>query len=140
MDADGEVRPESLEERDYQARGIAALLLQQNECDGNGDTHQDLQAHFRARCKSQVAPVHDLDVVISETDAAEGERREHYHPNERIGKITPQKGRQQDRDADEHAAHSRRAGFFLVFLRPLFADVLADLKFAQLVNDERADH
>ena len=35
---------------------------------------------------------------------------------------------------DQHAAHGRRTGLFLVRLRAFLADVLADLKFAQLLE------
>ena len=42
-------------------------------------------------------------------------------------------------DADEHAAHGGRAGFFQMRLRPVFADELADLELAQLLNDPGAD-
>ena len=40
---------------------------------------------------------------------------------------------------DKDAAHGGRARFLLVRLRPVFADVLADLEFAQLLDDVRAD-
>ena len=40
---------------------------------------------------------------------------------------------------DQQSAHGRRAGFFLMGLRAFFADVLADLKFAQAADDERSD-
>ncbi len=38
-----------------------------------------------------------------------------------------------------NTAHGGRAGFFLVRLGAVFADVLADLEFAQLLDDVRAD-
>ena len=40
---------------------------------------------------------------------------------------------------DQNAAHGGRAGFFLVILWAFFANVLADLKFAQAIDDERPD-
>ena len=64
---------------------------------------------------------------------------QHGDPDERVGGIGPQQGGQQDGDDDEHAAHGGRAGFLLVRLRAVFADVLADLEFAQLLDDVRAD-
>ena len=138
--ADGQVWTEALEEWHYQPRGVAALLFQQHERDGDGNADQDLQAHLGARGEPEIAPVNHLDVVIGETDAAEGERRKHHHPYEWIREITPQQRGQQNGNADKHAAHGGRAGLLLVLLRPFLADVLADLKFAQLVDDEWPDH
>ena len=57
----------------------------------------------------------------------------------RIAQVGPQQRRHDDRDGDQHPAHGGRAGFFLVGLRAFFADVLADLKFAQAVDDQRPD-
>ena len=37
----------------------------------------------------------------------------------------------------EHAAHGGGAGLFLVRLRSVFADVLADLEFPQFLDDDR---
>ena len=64
---------------------------------------------------------------------------EHHHqPDEGIGQVAPQQRGQKDGDADEHAAHGGRAGLLLVVLGAVFADVLADLKLAQLLNHVRA--
>ena len=63
----------------------------------------------------------------------------HHQPHKRVGQVAPQQRRHQDGDADQHAAHGRRAALFLVALRAFFADVLADLKLPQPLDDERPD-
>ena len=87
--------------------------------------------------------MHHLDVVVGKTDGAEGQRGKDRDPDKGIGGIGPQHRGQQNGDDDEHAAHGGRAGFFQVRLRPVFADVLADLELAQLLNhlgpDEERD-
>src|ERR1017187_5900013 len=48
--------------------------------------------------------------------------------------IGPEQRGHHDADDDEDATHGRRARFFLVGLWAILADVLADLKFAQLAD------
>ena len=81
----------------------------------------------------------DLDVIIDKADGAEDQCGTHHQPDEEIGKIAPQQRGQQDGDTDEYATHGWGAGLLLVVLRTIFADVLADLKLAQLLNHERPD-
>ena len=57
----------------------------------------------------------------------------------RIAQVGPEQRRHQDGDGNQQAAHGRRAGLFLVRLRAFFADVLADLKFAQTLDDDGPD-
>ena len=52
--------------------------------------------------------------------------------------IRPQQRRHHDADHNQNAAHRRRARFFLMRLRTVFADMLADLKFAQLADQPRS--
>ncbi len=79
----------------------------------------------------------DLGVVVPKSDASEAHQSEHRDPHVWIRKIRPQQRRHHDRDDDQDSAHGRRARFLLVRLRPVFPDVLADLKFAQLGDQPR---
>ncbi len=86
----------------------------------------------------------DLDVIIRKTDGAERQRGAHHQPNKGVRQIGPEQRGQQNRNADEDSAHGGRAGLLLVILRAVFADVLADLELAQLLDhigtDEQRDH
>ena len=81
----------------------------------------------------------DLDVVVGEANGAKGQRGTHDQPDEGVGEVAPQQRGQKDGDTDEYPAHGGGAGLFLVVLGTVFADVLADLKFAQLLDDEGPD-
>jgi hypothetical protein len=56
-------------------------------------------------------------------------------PDEGVGGVGPEDRGQQDGDDDENAAHGGRAGLFQMRLGAVIADVLADLEFAQLLDD-----
>ena len=71
--------------------------------------------------------------------AAKAQVAKHRDPDEAVAQVGPQQSWDHDGDRDQQAAHGGRAGFFLMSLGAFFADVLADLKFAQAVDDERAD-
>ena len=114
-------------------------LREYNQRDGDAGRGEPLPEELGARGETEVAAVDDLDVVVGETDGAEGERGTDGDPDEGIGGVGPEHGGQQNGDDDEDAAHGGRAGFFLVRLRAVFADVLADLEFAQLLDDVGAD-
>ena len=64
---------------------------------------------------------------------------EHGDPDEAIAQVRPQQGWHHHGDNDQHASHGRRPGFLLMGLGAVFADVLADLEFAQPANYRRAD-
>ena len=136
---DEEVGAKALEERHHQVRGVHSLAAHGQQHHGNGHPADDLQAHLLRGREAQTAPLDDLDVVIGKPDRAEGQRREHDQPYERVGEIAPQQGGQQNSDTDKYAAHGWRAGFFLVIFGAVFADVLANLELAQLFNDEGPD-
>ena len=137
--ADDQVRPEMLEERHDQARRIQAVGLQGAQRARHGEGRQKLVAQLGARGQAEVAAVHDLQIVVGKSDGAEGQRRDHGDPDEAVAQVGPQQRRDQHADNDQHAAHGRRAGFLLVGLRAVLADVLADLEFTQAANHRRAD-
>ncbi len=136
---DGEIGPKALEKRHHEMGGVHALTAHGQQHQRNGHAGDDLQAHLLRRGQAQIPPLDDLDVVIGKTDGAEGQRGKHHQPDEGIGKVAPQQRGQEDGNTDEHAAHGRGAGLFLVALGTVLANVLADLKLAQLLNDERPD-
>src|ERR1700733_3189682 len=84
--------------------------------------------------------MHYFQVVICKADRREGERGKDGDPNEWIAEIGPEQGGDKDGDGDQQAAHGRSAGFFLMRLRALLANVLVNLKIAQTLNDDRADN
>ena len=88
------------------------------------------------RGQAEAPPLDDLDVIVGEANGAEGQGGTHYQPDEGIGEVAPQQRGQKDGDTDQYPAHGGGAGLFLVVLRTVFTDVLADLEFAQLIDDE----
>ena len=56
----------------------------------NGHRGEDLQAHLLHSGEAETAPLDDLDVVVSESDGAEGQRGTHHQPDEGIGEVAPQ--------------------------------------------------
>ncbi len=112
---------------------------QHNQRDGDAGRGERLPEELGARREAEVAALDDLDVVVGETDGAEGQGGEDGDPDEGVGGIGPEHGGQQNGDDDEDAAHGGRARLLQVRLRAVFADVLADLEFAQLLDDVRAD-
>ncbi len=136
---DAERRMDALQERHHQFGRVAAPRLHGHERDRHSRAHQNLVAGLSARRQPKIAPVHHLDIVVREPDRPEAESRQDHQPDHRVPQVGPQKRRQQDRDGNQHASHGRGAGFFLVRLRPVLADVLPDLELAQLINHKRPD-
>src|SRR5580692_4431702 len=81
--------------------------------------------------------MHNLKIVVRKTDGPKCQRCKHRNPDKWIGKVRPQQSRHQDGNRDQQSAHGRRARFFLMRLRPLFANVLPDLEIAQPLNHDR---
>jgi hypothetical protein len=134
-----EIGSKALEKRHHEMRGVDAFTPHGQQHHRNHHSGDDLQAHLLHRGQAEIPPLDNLDVVIGKTDRAEGQRGKHHQPDEGVGEVAPQQRGQKDGDADEHAAHGRGAGLLLVVLGAVLADVLADLKLAQLVNHERPD-
>src|ERR1700724_2752267 len=128
-----------LQEWDHQTGRILRAMLQgdQRNCDENACG--DLVAKLGASREPGIAAVHNLKVVIGETDGSEGQGGEDGNPDEGISQVCPEQCRNQDGDGNQQSAHSRRAGFFLMSLRSLFSYVLTNLKVAQPPDNDRAD-
>ena len=129
----------ALDEGHGELRGEHSELRQHHQRDGNRGAGEALPEELGARREAEAAPLDHLDVVVGKTDGAEGERGEDGNPDKGIGGIGPEHSGQQNGDADEHAAHGGRAGLLEVRLGAVFADELADLELAQLLNDVGAD-
>ena len=137
--ADHQVRAEVLQERHDQAGRVQAVSLQSTQHRAHEDGCQELVDQLGARGQAQVAAMDHLQIIVGETDGAEGQGREHGDPDEAVGQVSPQQRGNQHADDDQHAAHGGRAGFLLVGLWAVLANVLADLEFAQAMNDRRSD-
>ena len=135
----GEIGTKALEKRHHQMGGVDAFAAHGQQHQRNGYSGDDLQAHLLLRGQTEAPPLDDLDVIVGETDGAKGQGGTHDQPDEGIGEVAPQQRGQKDGDTDEYPAHGGGAGLFLVVLWTVFADVLADLKFAQLLNHEWTD-
>src|SRR5215831_2797825 len=73
----------------------------------------------------------DLQVVVRETDGTVGKGGNHSDPDVAVAEVCPQQCRDDCGHDDEHPAHGRSAGFALMGLRAIFADVLSDLEVPQ---------
>jgi hypothetical protein len=127
-----------LEEWDDEPRGIHAIRLHGDEHRRDDDASRDLQREFGAGGEAQVAAMRDFRVVVGESDGRVSADGKYGDPDETVAEVSPEERGNNDRDDDQQAAHGRRAGFFLVGLGSLFADVLSDLEVAQAADDERA--
>ena len=94
--------------------------------------------NFCFAVRPKIALVHHLRVIVDESDDAECQQRKHRDPDIEVPQIGPEQRRHHDADDDQHAAHGRRAGLLLMRFRAVFANVLADLKFAQLAESATA--
>ena len=85
---------------------------------------------LRARAQPQGAPLDDLREVVGEAQQRARER-DAEHADRPRRERRQQQERHRDRGEDDDPAHRRRAGLGVVLLRPLLADVLAELARAQ---------
>src|SRR6202035_5726861 len=99
----------------------------------------NLKTDFCFAGQSQIPPVDNFNVVVTEADRSKGRGGKHGNPDEEIAKVGPQEPWNYEGDRYQQATHGRSASFFLVCFGALFADVLSDLKFAETIDYERAD-
>jgi hypothetical protein len=98
----------------------------------------DLQSKFGAAGESEIAAVRDLRIVVGESDGSKSTGGEDGDPDKSITEVRPKQRGDNDGDDDQETAHRRRTRFFLMCLRPFFADVLADLEITKPADDQRA--
>src|SRR5262249_1458139 len=134
---DHEIRSQVLKERDNELGGILAADLHENQDKRDRNAGEKLQHQFAAPGESEVAAMHDLQVVVGEADAGESQRGQNCYQDEFVAQIGPKHSRNYDSDGNQHSTHSGRARFFMMALGPFLANVLANLKFTQLANDRR---
>ncbi len=137
--ADDQVGPKLLEERYDQPSRVQAVCLQCAERGAHGDRRQKLIQQLGPRCEPEIAAMHDLEVIVRETDGGKGKGRHHRNPHEAVGQVGPQQRGYQHSDHDQHPAHGRCTGFLLVGLGAVFANVLTDLKFTQPAHHRGTD-
>src|SRR5918999_2088864 len=89
--------------------------------------------------EAERAAVAGLDEIVDEADQAAGGGGEEEGQRRRRGAGEGEEG-ERGRDQDQHASHHGRASLGPVALRPLLADLLADLAPAQELDELRADH
>ena len=123
----------ALDEGHSQLRRKELELLQDDQGDRHRSPGKALIEQLGARREAEASLLDDLDVVVGKADGSEGKRGKDNDPDKGIGGVGPEHCRQQNRDGDQHAAHRRSAGLLQVRLRAVIADILADLKFAQLL-------
>jgi hypothetical protein len=134
-----QIGPQRFNERHRKVRGEHLELIEGDERGGNQRASQALPEQLCPCREAEAAAIDHFDVVIGKANGAEGKRGENRDPDEGVRWIGPERGGQQDGDADQHAAHGGRAGFFQVRLRPIVTHKLADLELMKLLNDVRAD-
>jgi len=134
-----QVGAQALEERDGEAGGEEAELLEHGQGDSHERRGEPLKEQLGAGGEPQAAALDHLDVVVDKADGCEGERGEDGDPDKRIGGDGPEHGGHENGNDDEDAAHGWSAGFLEVRLGAIFADELADLKFVQLLDHPGAD-
>ena len=122
-----------------QLRGEKLELLQNHQRNCHRSPGNSLPQQFGARSEAQAAFLNHFDVVVGEADCAKGHRGDDRNPYERVGQIRPKQCGQQNCNSNQHSAHGGRAGLRQMRLRPVVANVLADLKLAQLLNHPWAD-
>ena len=84
---------------------------------------------MRAR-RPREPPLDDLREVVGEAEQRAGER-DAEHADRARRELRQQQERHRDRGEDDDPAHRRRARLGVVLLRPVLADVLAELALAQ---------
>ena len=131
---------EVLKEGDNQVGGVFFVRLQRNQGCTDGQAGQDLQREFVPCSQPQIAAVDYLNIVIGKANGSEGQRGTNRQPDEFVGEIGPQDGRNHDGNHNQHATHGGSTRFFGVRFGPFFADVLANLEFAQLADDRWANN
>src|SRR5947209_9559112 len=130
---------ELLHERHHQVRGVLPCGSQRYKRNSHQSRRQKLQNQLHASGEAEIAFAYYLDVIVSKTNCPKSHSGKNCKPDINVGEIGPQQRWHHDSNRDQHAAHSRSTGLFLVFLRTLLTDVLSDLKFAQLPDDCRSD-
>ena len=75
-------------------------MLQGDQRNCDEDAGEDLVAELGASSESEIAAVHNLKVVVGETDGSEGQGREDGNPDEGIRQVCPEQCRNQDGDSN----------------------------------------
>ena len=87
--------------------------------------------------QAQILPLPDLLVIVPKSHRCESDSDTQKEPNKNIPEVGPEQSRDNNTEIDEHPAHGRRTGFRLVGLRPIFPNILADLKLLEQPHQPR---
>jgi len=136
---DDQVRMHAFKEWKNELRGIRAVCRENEKRRANNEADKDLKGEFALGRQAEILLLGDFCVIIDETDCCKREKREQGDENKSISQIRPKENGNGSGKNDKHAAHGGRAGFFLVLLWALFANVLSDLQFPQAANEPRAE-
>src|SRR5712692_2488258 len=137
---DHQVRMHTLQKRDHQFRGVCAARGKRQQPNAYNGADKDLRQKLPLAAEAKILLLRDLGVVVHESDGRERQKGEQGQQHKTVSKVSPQQCRHHRRQHDQHAAHRRCAGLFLVVLRAFFANVLADLQFAQLADQPRPEN
>jgi hypothetical protein len=137
-----EVDDEILEERQRCGRGRNGIgwnhwIVGQEQSEHDPEAHLPYQlplGHQPARL-----PLHDLEVVVEEADAAHPEYGKHRHDYKAVGERRPQQRRHDGGEQDDEATHRWRPPLALVARGPLGADDLSHLPGTQSPDHRRPD-
>ena len=99
------------------------------------EPQEELIDQLGAARESQVALPGHFGVIVHESDPAVTDQSRDGDPHVGISQVRPQQRGHHNRNDNEDSAHGGRAGLLLVGFRAFLADVLSDLKFAQLVDE-----
>ena len=126
-------------------RRVDVARKQHKQGTAHNEADHNLKIDFLLRGEAEVLLLGDFGVVVNEADNRKSRQGEERDQNEGIREISPEQRRNCRGQHDEHATHRRRSRFFLMGLGTFFADILANLKLAQLANqprtkDQRQEH
>ena len=97
------------------------------------------QHELRARAQAERAALDDLHVVVDEADQRAGEHRAEDADRAPVGPGGEDRERRDDGDHHDDAAHRRRPRLAEMPLRPVVADVLAELAPADELDELRRE-
>src|SRR5712671_4562435 len=129
-----------LQERKNELSGIGAAGGHNQEDDRDDQACKHLEVNFPFGGQPEITLLRNLGEVVDEADGRKGQQRENRQQHKFIGQVGPQNRRHKGRQYDQHATHRWSAGLFLMILRTFLANILADLKLAQLADQPRPEN
>src|SRR5512143_949870 len=150
---EGDIEPpqvyqQAFYERHREMRDVRiGRIIVEEESDNQGCC--DLEREFVFGPEAGGSLLHYFQIVVPESDAAEGERRKEDHPHVLVGEVGPEHGGTHERSYNQNPAHGRRSLLVQMGLGPVIAHLLPHLQPAEpgdyprpegKAHDERRDH